>query len=176
MSALNRNSRDRRSPFFTVGKQSSKKVSSRLTKNKPQTNGASSAHRNSLLLNLFRQPRITFQRIGLEYPLLLPRAQDSRTVDVPPRVVEIVAGFGVDALDGTDHFRSEQDVVRGNNFGHAIDSRLVVHTRVEVHVVEQEFFERRALHVLRDAAISAPVIRHRASAMRNDEFQRRKIL
>ena len=48
----------------------------------------------------------------------------------------------------------------------AIDSRLVVHAGIEVHVVQQKFLERRALHVLRDAAIAAPVIRHRAAAVR----------
>src|SRR5580704_3995737 len=125
----------------------------------------SGASCDSLLLNLFGQVRINLQRVALKYFLLVFRAEDGRSVDVAARVVEVVAGFRVDALDGADHFRGEEDVVRGNHFGHAIDSRLVVHAGVEVHVLEQKVFERRALHVLRDAAIAAPVIGYRAPAV-----------
>jgi hypothetical protein len=42
---------------------------------------------------------------------------------------------------------------------------------VEDDASEQMFGERRKLHVLRHAAIAAPMIGHRAAAMREDEFE-----
>ena len=53
---------------------------------------------------------------------------------------------------------------------------LVVDAGVEEHVVEQLLLQRRPLHVLRQPAVAAPVVRHRAAAVRNDELQRREIL
>ena len=41
---------------------------------------------------------------------------------------------------------------------------------------EEVLGEERLLHLLGEAAIAAPVERHRAAAMRDDEFQRREIL
>src|SRR6266851_3419982 len=114
-----------------------------------ETKTSSGTDRSALLLNLLRQSRINFQRIGLEYLLLVRETENCRPIDVAPRVIKVVAGFGVDTLDGADHFRCEENVVRRNYFSHAIDTRLVIYTRVEVHVVKQKFFERRALHVLR---------------------------
>ena len=53
---------------------------------------------------------------------------------------------------------------------------LVIDAGVEEDVVAQQLFERRPLHVLRETAIAAPVVGHRAAAMRDDEAQRREIL
>ena len=57
-----------------------------------------------------------------------------------------------------------------------LDAGLVIHARVEEHVVQHHVRQQRPLHVLREPAIAAPVIRHRAAAVRNDELQRREIL
>ena len=53
---------------------------------------------------------------------------------------------------------------------------LVVDAGVEEDVVQDHVREQRPLHVLRQAAIAAPVIGHRAAAVRDDEPQRREIL
>ena len=47
---------------------------------------------------------------------------------------------------------------------------------VEEDVLQQKLAEGRPLHVLRQTAITAPVIGHGPAAMRDDEFQGRKIL
>jgi hypothetical protein len=49
-----------------------------------------------------------------------------------------------------------------------VDARLVVDARVEEHVVAHELVERRRFCPAR-AAVAAPVIRHRAAAVRNDQ-------
>src|SRR5271165_5335129 len=109
---------------------------------------------NPLLLNLLGQARINLQRVGLENFLLIRRAQDGGSVDVAPRVIEVMAGFRIDALDSADHFRGEQNIVGRNDFAHAVDSRLMVHAGIKIYVVQQEFRKRRAFHVLRDSAIA----------------------
>ena len=53
---------------------------------------------------------------------------------------------------------------------------LVVDAGVEEDVVADQVGERRPLHVLRQAAIAAPVVRHGAAAVRNDHPQRREVL
>ena len=87
-----------------------------------------------------------------------------------------MAGAGIHAANRAHHFRGEQDVVHRNDLGQQVDARLVVDAGVEVNVVEQELLQRRFFHVLRQTAIASPVIRHRAAAVRNDEFQGREIL
>jgi hypothetical protein len=51
----------------------------------------------------------------------------------------------------------------------------MIHTGVEKHVTEEAFLERRALHVLRQSPVTAPVKRHRPAAVRDDEAERRKV-
>ena len=51
----------------------------------------------------------------------------------------------------------------------------MVDAGVEEHVVANQVAERRP-SVLREPAVAAPVIGHRAAAMGDDEAQRRKIL
>ena len=52
----------------------------------------------------------------------------------------------------------------------------MIHARIEEHVVPHEIVERRTFHVLREAAVPAPVVRHCPAAVRDDEPQRRKVL
>src|SRR3546814_14686072 len=75
-----------------------------------------------------------------------------------------------------DHLGGEQDVFGRYHPGQQVDSRLMVDAGVEEDVVEQQLVQRRALHVLREPAVAAPVVRHRAAAMRDDEFQRGEVL
>ena len=92
-------------------------------------------------------------------------------VDVALGVVETEPGLGVVALDRADHFRGEQDVVDRHHFGEEIDAGLVVDAGVEENIVAQDLGELRLAVIERDAAKAAPMERHRAAAVRNDEFQ-----
>ena len=57
-----------------------------------------------------------------------------------------------------------------------VDARLVVDAGVEVDVLQQVVLQRRALHVLREAAVAPPVVGDRAAAVRDDELERREVL
>jgi hypothetical protein len=52
----------------------------------------------------------------------------------------------------------------------------VIDAGVEEDVVQQVVFQQRLLQLLRQAAITAPVVRRRAAAVRDDELQRREVL
>ena len=60
-------------------------------------------------------------------------------------------------------------------FDQQVDARLVIDAGVEEHVLHHVLVERRPLQHVGQAAIAAPVIRHRAAAVRDDEAQRREI-
>ena len=62
----------------------------------------------------------------------------------------------------------------GITFDQQLHARAVVHAGVEEHVAEQVLAQRLA-HVLREAAIASPVIRHGAAAVRDHEPQRREV-
>jgi hypothetical protein len=87
-----------------------------------------------------------------------------------------VPALGIDASHGAHHLRAEEDVVGGNDREQQIDSPLVVDARVEEHVVADEIRWPRALHVLREPAVSPPVIWDGPAAVRDDHAQRRKVL
>ena len=57
-----------------------------------------------------------------------------------------------------------------------VDAGLVIDAGVEEHVLHHVLRERRPLEHVGQAAIAAPVIRHGAAAVRDDEAQRRKVL
>src|ERR1017187_3236891 len=52
----------------------------------------------------------------------------------------------------------------------------MIHAGVEIDILEQQLLERRSFEVLCQPAKTAPVERHRAAAVRNDEAQRRELL
>ena len=104
------------------------------------------------------------------------RGQAAHLVEIPFRVVEIMTGFGIDAPDRADHFRTEQDVVRRNDPQQQLDPGEMVDAGVEEHVVANEVAERRPLQILRQPAVASPVIRHGAAAVGDHEAKRRKVL
>ena len=57
-----------------------------------------------------------------------------------------------------------------------VDARLVVDAGVEEDVVQQVLRQQRLLQLLRQAAEAAPVVGHRAAAVRDEEAQRREVL
>src|SRR5688572_28355727 len=119
--------------------------------------------------------RIDAARVAFEDLLLVRGAQAAR-LDIALRVVVVLPGLGIDAAHRANHLGGEKNVIRRYHLEHEIDARLVVDAGVEEDVLQQEFLERRALHVLREAAVAPPVEGHRAAPVRDDEAQRRKIL
>ena len=99
-----------------------------------------------------------------------------RRVDVALGVVEIEPGPRIDALHRADHLRGEQDVVDRHDFGEQIDARLVIDAGIEENVVPHDFVQLGTPVVQRQAAKAAPMERHRAAAVRNDQLERGKIL
>src|SRR5215831_14711307 len=108
-------------------------------------------------------PRVAFVDLAARPGL------DRSRVDVAPGVVVMVAGGRVDAAHRADHLAREQDVVDRNDAGEQVDPRLVVDAGVEEHVVQQVLLQERLLQLLREPAETAPVVRHRAAAVRDHE-------
>src|SRR6185437_1542800 len=129
----------------------------------------------SLLGELRGEAGIDLARIRLE-DLLLVGGGDRGLVDVAFGVVEMMPGLGIDTAHRADHLRGKEDVVDRDHLGEEINARLVIDAGVEEHVLQDQLAERRALLVLRQAAIAAPMIGYGAAAMRDDELQGRKIL
>src|SRR4029434_6943998 len=103
-------------------------------------------------------------------------AQGLDLIDVALGIVVMMSGFRIDASHCSHHFRREPYGADSHDPGQQLYARQVIDTGVEKNVVQHMLGERRSPHVLRETAITAPVIRNRAAAMRNDEPQRRKIL
>jgi hypothetical protein len=120
------------------------------------------------------QSRIHAAGIAFEDLLPLGIAQ-CRRFDVALGVVVVVAGFRVDAAHRADHFAGKQHVVHRDHTGQQVDARLVVDAGVKEDVVQQVVFEQRLFHFLRQPTEAAPVVRHRAAAVRNDKAQRGEI-
>ncbi len=59
----------------------------------------------------------------------------------------------------------------GTTVRQQVDARLVIHAGIEEHVVANQVGQQRALHVLGQATVAPPVIRHRPAAVRNDHPQ-----
>jgi hypothetical protein len=102
--------------------------------------------------------------------------EDVASVDVALGVVEVKPGLGVDAAHRADHLRGEQDVVDRDHLEQQVDARLVIDAGVEEDVLHHVLGQRRPLAACRRAREAAPVIGHRAAAVRDDEAQRREVL
>jgi hypothetical protein len=113
---------------------------------------------------------------GIAFEDLLPHRHQVGRFDVALGVVVVVAGFRIDAAHRADHFAGKQHVVHRDHLGQQVDARLVVDAGVKEDVVQQVVFEQRLFHFLRQPAEAAPVVRHRAAAVRNQEAQRGEIL
>src|SRR5205814_6854554 len=84
-------------------------------------------------------------------------------------------GQRVYAAHGAHHLGPEYDVADVDDTHQKIDARLVIHARVEEHVLHHVFLERGALEHVGESAVATPVVGNRPAAMRNDEAQRREI-
>ena len=60
----------------------------------------------------------------------------------------------------------------GDDLGQQVDADLVVDAGVERDVVQQLLRDLRLAVVQADATVAAPVVGHRAAAVRDDELQR----
>src|SRR5215469_11143815 len=131
--------------------------------------------------SLRRRSAPTLEVVGAIEPVDAPRVDledltavlgaESKGIDVALGVVEIVAGERIDAAHRAEQLRAEQDVVGRDDLEQHLDPGLMVDAGVEEYVAQQ-LLERRPLHVLREAAVAAPMIGHRASAVGNDHAQR----
>ena len=120
------------------------------------------------------QARIDAPGIALEHLAGIVPGQVQR-VDIAFGVVEIMAGRGVDAPHRADHFRPEQDILVLDDVRQQVDARLVIDAGVEEDVVHQMGRQVGLLQHVGQTAIAAPMIGHRAAAMRDDELEGREI-
>jgi len=60
--------------------------------------------------------------------------RQAERVDVPAHVVEVLRGLRVEAADGSDHLRAEQNVVHADDLEKQVDAGLVVDAGVEEDV------------------------------------------
>src|SRR5208282_221097 len=135
-----------------------------------------SARKGGRLVFMVDSPKTRkhFPCVALE-DLVPVAVADRQCVQITLRVVEVVPRLGIDATHRTHHFRSEEDVLGGYDLEQQLDAGQVIHTGIEEHVFQQVVAEQRALQILREATVPAPVIGNGAAAVRNDEAQRRKI-
>src|SRR5262249_3929656 len=109
----------------------------------PLSRGISAMGPSCRLASLERgvEPAVDLARVALENLRLVGGVQ-CRLVDIALGVVVVVAGLRIDALDGADHLRGEQDVLDRDDAGQELDARQVIHAGVEEHVVQQVLGER----------------------------------
>src|SRR5262245_50802808 len=122
------------------------------------------------------QPWVHTPCVVFVYLLFLCLRQLRRRIDVASRVVVVEAGFRVDAANGADHLTGKQNIVHRDYLGQKINAGLMVDARIKEHVVQQVIFQERFLQFLCQTAITPPVIRNCASAVRYHEPQRWEIL
>src|SRR5690625_6337859 len=80
------------------------------------------------------QPRMDASGIVFENRLLGFRGQ-VRGLQIADGVIEVVTGGGVFGADCADHFGGEEDIFVRDDFKQGVNAGLMVHARVEVHVV-----------------------------------------
>src|SRR5512134_620378 len=71
-------------------------------------------------------PRVHLADVPFEDPALRAVVY-CRGVDVALRIVVVVARLRIDAANGADHLRTEEDVVCRHHLEQQVDARLVVH-------------------------------------------------
>src|SRR5262245_35702601 len=76
-------------------------------------------------------------RIVGEDLLPVALAQERHGVDVSLGVVVVISGFRIDAAHRADDLRGKQDVVDRNGLEQKLDARPMVHTGVEVDILEE---------------------------------------
>src|SRR5262249_27205750 len=103
--------------------------------------------------------------VAFEDLLAIRRAQRRCGLDIALSVVVVEAALRIDAAHGADHFAGEQHVVDRDYLGQQVDAGLVIDAGVEIDVVEQMILQKRLLHLLRQAAETAPVIGRSSAAM-----------
>src|SRR5436309_5521804 len=115
-------------------------------------------------------------RVTLVHLVLVLRAEDRRCLDVALRIIVREAGFRVDPSHRANHLAGKQNVVYRYHLGKQVDVRLVIYAGVEKDILHQLLLQQWLFQLLRQAAKTAPVIGHRAAAVRDQELQRRKVL
>jgi len=76
----------------------------------------------------------------------------------------------VNAADGLDHFRAEQYVADVDDVEEQVDAGLVVHAGVEEDVAHHRFSQRGPPEHVGQSAEASPVIRDRATAVRDESW------
>src|SRR6185437_7609048 len=93
------------------------------------------------------KPWIDAARVSLE-DLRAVRRTQLQSIQVALRIVVVVTRARIDATYGADHLGTEQYVVDRHDLEQQLDAWKMIHTGIEEHVLEQQFLERRPLHVL----------------------------
>src|SRR6266853_78642 len=101
--------------------------------------------------------RINLSRVSFEYLLLICVAHPGLFVDVLLRIVVVLVGLRIDPADGSNHLGSKQYIVDRNNLRQQIETRLVINTCIEEHVVANHVRQHRTFHILSETAIPAPM-------------------
>src|SRR6266404_2689051 len=125
---------------------------------------------------LHLEARINSPCVAFKELFPVAAAQPGDRVDVPLGIVKIESGFRIDASHRSHHLRSEQDVVHRDDLQQQLNSGKVVDAGIEKDIVPYEIDQERPIHILGQTAIAAPVVRHSAAAVWNDESKSRKIL
>src|SRR5439155_25106287 len=120
--------------------------------------------------------RIHSSGVAFKNLALLFSAEPRHGIDVALRIIEVMSGLRINASHGSHHFRSEQDVLDRHDLQQQLDAGQMIDTSIEKNVSADKFPQRRPIQVLGKTAITSPVVRDGAAAMRNNKSQSRKIL
>src|SRR5699024_1908074 len=96
---------------------------------------------------------------------------DLSVIDVADGVIEVVAGFGIDGADRSDHLRSEEDVLRRDRREEFVDARLMIDASIEMQVVQQVLVEIGFAKRRSQAAKASPVVGGCPAAVGDDESE-----
>ena len=97
--------------------------------------------------------------------------RNGQLINVPFRIVEIVARFRIDRPNRSDYLRRERDIIDRNDLGEQLGAWQLIHAGIEQDVAQQMLAERGRLHGLCQSAEASPMIRDRAAAIRDDELR-----
>ena len=89
------------------------------------------------LVEIGVEAAIDTARIALEDARLVVRAQRRKGVDIAAGIIEVMAGFRIDAADRADHFRGEQDVLDRDDARQKLDAGTMIDAGVEEDVLQK---------------------------------------
>src|SRR5579859_2300844 len=76
--------------------------------------------------------RIAFKDLGL-----VRCTQGRKSVDIAAGIVEVIAGFRIDAADRSDHLRGKQDVFDGDDLCQKLDAGTMIDAGIEKDILQQ---------------------------------------